>query len=100
MVLLNLFTILGVRNALIGALCLQFPTLDIPCGASYHPFMKCAGLVIGGGVKARSAIYTLSLLGLAPISIFHLHWDDDEVTLFPNLTKRRGLIYLKKSNQY
>jgi hypothetical protein len=89
--------ILGVRNALIGGLRLQFPILNIPYGASYHPSRKCAGLVIGGGAKARSAIYALSLLGLAPI--FLLNRDDEEIeylmTFFPNLEKKRGLIYLK-----
>ncbi|KAF8799571.1 hypothetical protein BYT27DRAFT_7201458 [Phlegmacium glaucopus] len=89
--------ILGVRNSLIGGLRLQFPTLHIPCGASYHPSMKCAGLVVGGGVTARSAIYALSLLGLHPI--FLLNRDDDEIeclmALFPKLTKKGGLIYLK-----
>lgn len=59
--------------------------------------MKCAGLVIGGGMTARSAVYALSLLGLDPI--FLLNRVDDEIenlmALFPNLTKKRGLIYLK-----
>lgn len=57
-----------------------------------------AGLVIGAGAKARSAIYALSLLGLCPI--FLLNRDDDEeieclMNFFPNLKKKRGLIYLK-----
>ena len=59
--------------------------------------MKCAGLVIGGGTTARSAVYALSLLGLNPI--FLLNRDDDEIeslmALFPNLMKKGGLIYLK-----
>ena len=79
---------------------LQFPTLNIRCEASYRPSKKRAspaGLVIGGGAKARSAIYALSLLGLHPI--FLLNRDDEEIeclmNFFPNLKKKKGLIYLK-----
>ena len=79
---------------------LQFPTLNIRCEASYRPSKKRAspaGLVIGGGAKARSAIYALSLLGLYPI--FLLNRDDEEIeclmNFFPNLKKKKGLIYLK-----
>jgi hypothetical protein len=86
---------------LIGGLRLQFPTLNIPCEASYRPSRKRAspaGLVIGGGARARSAIYALSLLGLHPI--FLLNRDDEEIEslmgFFPNLKKKKGgLIYLK-----
>ena len=53
--------------------------------------------MIGGGAKARSAIYALSLLGLHPI--FLLNRDDEEIeclmNFFPNLKKKKGLIYLK-----
>ena len=82
-----------------GGLRLQFPILNIPYGASYHSLTrrKCAGLVIGGGPRARSAVYALSLLGLNPI--FLLNRDDEEVeylmTFFPNLKKKKRLIYLK-----
>ena len=79
---------------------LQFPNLNIPCEASYSPSRKRAspaGLVIGGGARARSAIYALSLLGLHPI--FLLNRDDEEIKwlmgFFPNLKKKKGLIYLK-----
>jgi quinate dehydrogenase len=79
---------------------LQFPTLNIPCEASYRHSRKRAspaGLVIGGGASARSAIYALSLLGLHPI--FLLNRDDEEIEFlmgfFPNLKKKKGLIYLK-----
>ena len=93
--------VLGVRNALIEGLRLQFPTLNnIPCEASYRPSRKRAspaGLVIGAGAKARSAIYALSLLGLRPI--FLLNRDDEEIeclmNFFPNLKKKKGLIHLK-----
>jgi quinate dehydrogenase len=93
--------VLGVRNALIGGLRLQFPTLNIPCEASYRPSRRKraspAGLVIGVGARARSAIYALSLLGLHPI--FILNRDDEEIEclmgFFPNLKKKKGLIYLK-----
>jgi len=93
--------ILGVRNALIGGLRLQFPTLNIPCEVSYRPSRKRraspAGLVIGAGARARSAVYALSLLGLHPI--FLLNRDDEEIErlmgFFPNLKKKKGLIYLK-----
>ena len=94
--------VLGVRNALIGGLRLQFPTLDIPYEASYCPSRKRAspaGLVIGGGARARSAVYALSLLGLRPI--FLLNRDDEEIErlmgFFPNLKKKKGLIYLKNT---
>ena len=79
---------------------LQFPTLNIPCEASYRSSKKRAspaGLVIGGGAKARSAVFALSLLGLHPI--FLLNRDDEEIeclmNFFPNLKKKKGLIYLK-----
>ena len=102
--MLNLITqVLGVRNALIGGLRFQFPTLNIFYEASYLPSRKRAspaGLVIGGGSKARSAVYALSLLGLHPI--FLLNRDDDEIerlmSFFPNLKKKKGLIYLKNPN--
>lgn len=80
-----------------GGLRLQFPSLNAPYEASYPPSMKCAGVVIGSGASARSAIYALDLLGLNPI--FLLNRDDDEIEhlmdIFPNLTERRSLIYLK-----
>ena len=96
------FQVLGVRNALIGGLRLQFPSLNIPCETSYRPSRKRAspaGLVIGGGASARSAIYALSLLGLRPI--FIINRDDEEIEFsmgfFPNLKKKKGLIYLKNT---
>ena len=55
--------------------------------------------MIGGGARARSAVYALSLLGLRPI--FLLNRDDEEIErlmgFFPNLKKKKGLIYLKNT---
>ena len=88
---------LGIRNTLIAGLRTRFPTLDIPHGALYRSSKQYAGLVIGSGATARSAVYALSLLGLSRIYI--LNRDDDEVkhlmALFPKMTKERRLKYLQ-----
>ncbi|KAF7309398.1 Pentafunctional arom polypeptide [Mycena indigotica] len=75
--------ILGVRNALLGALRAQFPSLAIPSNDTAR-FLNTngpplAGLVIGGGATTRSAAQALSLLGLS--RIFLVNRDEDEVRL-------------------
>ncbi|KAJ7497014.1 hypothetical protein FB451DRAFT_1120135 [Mycena latifolia] len=58
--------ILGVKNALLRALRLQYPDATIPSQGRY-PDNCGAGLVIGGGATTRSAAHALATLGLHPI---------------------------------
>lgn len=84
---------LGVRNALLRQLRLQYPSTSIAPTDHYAPGVGSA-MVIGGGATTRSAVHALHTLGLSPI--FLVNRDKDEVTAvqdsFPHL--RETLIHL------
>ncbi|KAF9455851.1 hypothetical protein BDZ94DRAFT_1230489 [Collybia nuda] len=89
--------ILGVRNALLRGVRMQFPKLTIPSEVSYPACVRGAGLVIGGGATTRSAAHALTLLGLSPI--FLINRDVGEVRAvqvsLPHLTEKGSLIHLR-----